>query len=244
MHSFEIQAQPDDVTCGPTCLHAVYRHYGDRVPLTDIVAEVPSLSLGGTLAVLLACHALRRGYRATLYTYNLQIFDPSWFTPVPQELADKLEAQAARKRGERLHMATRGYLDYLELGGQICCEPLTRELIQRLTQNEQPVLTGLSATYLYQESRERADTNKPDDIRGVSTGHFVVLCGYDAERQEVMVADPLHPNPLAPTRQYTAAVDLVMGAILLGVMTYDANLLILDRPVRRDESRPEPASCN
>lgn len=25
LSSFEIHRQPDDVTCGPTCLHAVYR---------------------------------------------------------------------------------------------------------------------------------------------------------------------------------------------------------------------------
>jgi len=34
---------------------------------------------GGTLAVNLANHALRRGYRALIVTYNLTVFDPSWF---------------------------------------------------------------------------------------------------------------------------------------------------------------------
>ena len=29
---FEIQRQPDDVSCGPTCLHAVYRYFGDELP--------------------------------------------------------------------------------------------------------------------------------------------------------------------------------------------------------------------
>ena len=29
---FDIQAQPDEVTCGPTCLHALYNYYGDDVP--------------------------------------------------------------------------------------------------------------------------------------------------------------------------------------------------------------------
>ena len=24
---FDIKAQPDDVTCGPTCLHALYEYY-------------------------------------------------------------------------------------------------------------------------------------------------------------------------------------------------------------------------
>src|SRR5262249_1472255 len=29
----DILPQPDDFTCGPTCLHAIYRYLGDEVPL-------------------------------------------------------------------------------------------------------------------------------------------------------------------------------------------------------------------
>ncbi|HPF71947.1 MAG TPA: cysteine peptidase family C39 domain-containing protein, partial [Candidatus Krumholzibacteria bacterium] len=73
---FEIAPQPDETTCGPTCLHAIYRYYGDDIPLDQVVREVPTLEQGGTLAVLLAGHALARGYRAAIHTYKLQIFDP------------------------------------------------------------------------------------------------------------------------------------------------------------------------
>src|SRR6185369_13364802 len=69
----EILPQPDDITCGPTCLHAVYRYFGDVIGLDQVIEEVPQLETGGTLAVLLGCHALRRGYDATIYTYNLQV---------------------------------------------------------------------------------------------------------------------------------------------------------------------------
>ena len=71
-----IRPQPNDETCGPTCLHALYRYYGDDLPLSKVIEEVPTLPGGGTLSVLMACHALRRGYRATIYTYELQLFDP------------------------------------------------------------------------------------------------------------------------------------------------------------------------
>ena len=57
----DILPQPDNMTCGPTCLHALYRYYGDDLLLEDVIEQVPSLEGGGTLAVLLACHALRRG---------------------------------------------------------------------------------------------------------------------------------------------------------------------------------------
>jgi hypothetical protein len=68
-----IQAQPGDTTCGPTCLHAVYNYFGDKISLRNVIGQVKQLKGGGTLAVLLGCHALRRGYRAKLYTFNLQV---------------------------------------------------------------------------------------------------------------------------------------------------------------------------
>jgi ABC-type bacteriocin/lantibiotic exporter with double-glycine peptidase domain len=55
---FDILPQPDDSTCGPTCLHAIYRYFGDEVPLDQVIREVPSLHSGGTLAVMLRNHAL------------------------------------------------------------------------------------------------------------------------------------------------------------------------------------------
>ena len=67
----DIQAQPDDVTCGPTCLQALYSYYGDVVALKEVIQEVKQLKFGGTLAVMLGNHALKRGYKARIYTYNL-----------------------------------------------------------------------------------------------------------------------------------------------------------------------------
>ena len=74
----DILPQPDDYTCGPTCLHAVYNYYGDKISLLKVIEEVPTLYSGGTLAVMLGCHALQRGYKASIYSYNLELFDPSW----------------------------------------------------------------------------------------------------------------------------------------------------------------------
>src|SRR5688572_15650321 len=127
---FDILPQPDNSTCGPTCLHALYRYHNDELPLEKVVSEVDTLEHGGTLAVLLACHALRRGYEATIYTYNLQMFDPTWFGPDAPPLPERLEAQMAVKESPRLHVATRGYLDYLQLGGSVLMEDLTSELIR------------------------------------------------------------------------------------------------------------------
>jgi hypothetical protein len=225
----EIHGQPDDESCGATCLQAVYRWYGDEVALNDVISEVELLETGGTLAVLLAVHALRRGYRAIIYTYNLQLFDPTWFTEPGIDLIERLERQAAEKEDEKLRFATGAYIEYLELGGIVRFEELSPGLVRRHLSRQQPILTGLSATYLYSCARERGwETLEYDDVRGHATGHFVVVHGYDAARDEVYVADPLLDNPAFGSHYYVVGMQRLLGAILLGVLTYDANLLVLE----------------
>ncbi len=228
--SLEILPQPDDTTCGPTCLHAIYRYFGREVPLSQLIRSVPRLPTGGTLGVLLAIDALRRGYRATIHSYNLQVFDPTWFRLPPTQLAAKLTAQQKVRRSEKLKLASAAYVEFLELGGQLHFEPISGALIRRQLNRDLPILTGLSSTYLYQAMREYGPDDEDDDLRGNPSGHFVVLCGYDRKARLVEIADPLESNPHSPTRRYAIDINRVMSSILLGVLTYDANLIILEPP--------------
>src|SRR5690606_21290273 len=129
---FDILPQPDNVTCGPTCLQAVYRYWGDDIGLRAVISEVPSLETGGTLAVHMANHALLRGYSATLFTYNLHVFDPTWFKQGEPKrgLVQRLVAQAEAKTDLRLRGATQAYLTFLERGGQLRYHELTTGLIR------------------------------------------------------------------------------------------------------------------
>lgn len=229
---FDITRQPDETTCGPTSLHAVYRYFGEEVSLDQVIAEVPHLEEGGTLAVLLGCHALGRGYRATLYSYNLRVFDPTWFGLDRARLKQRLGRFFEHQTDRKPRLAAAAYLEFIERGGELRFADLSPRLIHRLLDRELPVLTGLSSTYLYRTAREVGATGEHDDVRGEPIGHFVVLCGYDERARKVLVADPLHPNPLAETRIYPVSVDRLTTAILLGVLTYDANLLQLE-PVGR-----------
>ncbi|MDA0990135.1 MAG: hypothetical protein O3A51_05225 [Verrucomicrobia bacterium] len=226
--TFKIEAQPDLTTCGPTCLHGVYRYFGDERTLESVIRDVPTLNAGGTLGVMLGRHALQQGYRATMYHYNLTIFDPSWFAGKGVDLSAKLQQQVQAKDDPRLREATDAYLAFLAAGGQIRMEDLTVGLLRRYLKRGVPMLTGLSATYLYRGMRERQDDMVEDDIRGMPSGHFVVLCGYNPKTRQVTIADPFVPNPLAPGQVYEVSIERVVGAILLGIVTFDANLLIVE----------------
>jgi hypothetical protein len=223
---FVVEQQPDDVTCGPACLHGVYRYYDDELPLEQLIADIHMLDQGGTLDVFLANHALKRGYDATILTYNLDLFDPTWFGLPNEELRGRLASQAKVKPWRRLQTATRGYDEFLRLGGKLELRDLAPALLRKYL-DRGPLITGLSATYLYRAIRDVPDTNADDDVRGEPVGHFVVLTGYRRETKEILIADPLKANPLVESRYYAVQVQRLIGAILLGVMTYDANLLVI-----------------
>ena len=76
--------------------------------------------------------------------------------------------------------------------------------------------------------RDVPETNLDDDVRGEPVGHFVVLTGYRKDTREVLIADPLKSNPLVGTRYYAVKTERLIGAILLGAVTYDANLLVIE----------------
>jgi hypothetical protein len=220
-----VRPQLDDITCGPTCLEAVYRYHGAPLQLEALIADVVSLPDGGTLAVWLACHALQHGFEAEIFTYNLHLFDPTWFDG-DVSIAERLQTQLEHKGwDEKLALATRGYIEFLKLGGKLRFKELNAKLIRGLLNKDHPILTGLSATYLYDCAREHNDNY--DDIRGRPTGHFVVLSGYDRQERQVSIADPMLDNPKYSAQYYKVGIDRLLGAILLGVLTHDANLLVI-----------------
>jgi hypothetical protein len=227
--AIEILPQPDDVTCGPTSLHAVYRHFGLDLDLHGLIAEINALDGGGTLGVYLGQDALERGFEAELYTYDLEFFDPTWAGLDGEVLVSKLEAQLQAKGGDRHFVqGTRAFQRFLRLGGHIRFEEPSTGLMARSFRRDRPVLAGLSATYLYGSMREYTGPDRRsvfDDVQGRPVGHFVVLCGI--EHGKVLVADPFRENPLSDDHYYHVDAERLVRAILLGIVTYDANMLVI-----------------
>jgi len=220
--------QPNDVTCGPTSLYAVYDFLGRPVDLTRLIQRIDSLPDGGTLAVFLGIDALQRGLSATIFSYDLKVFDPSWRGLNGPDLIGKLKGQLRYKRGKRFIASSEAYMEFISLGGELVFEDLTPTLLDSVFDRRLPVLTGLNATYLYDSMREytdRHDLAHSDDLRGQSVGHFVVLCGRRGDI--VRVADPFYGNPLGEGHFYDVEIHRLIRAILLGAITYDANLLVI-----------------
>ncbi len=220
-------AQPDDVTCGPTCLSQVLRYYGLDVSLDEIIHRTPRNPDGGTLAVLLGITALTYGFQPTIYSYNQRVFDPTWSRLSRADLSAKLRARRAFVQSAKLRRAIDAYLEYIDLEGSLRFTELTTELLVKHLRRDEPVLTGLSATYLYRTAREFNDDY--DDVRGEPAGHFVVICGYYPRSDRFVVRDPSIDIPFSRSGRYTVPASRLLSSVLLGDITYDAVLLTLTR---------------
>ena len=192
----EIKSQPDDTTCGPTCLHAVYTYSGDKISLNKVIGQVKQLKGGGTLAVLLGCHALRRGYRAKLYTFNLQVFDPTWFAPGAPAIEERLTTQMKVKRNPKVRTASKAYLDFLRLGGRICFEDLTSALIRGLLKRSIPIRDCRPLFSIGRPGKRRSERNWSMTTSRASRPATSSYCADTTCR----TAPPWWPIPCCPIR--------------------------------------------
>lgn len=226
-YDFAIAAQPDKFTCGAASLHAMYAYLGDAIQCEQVVGEINHLPDGGTFASALGAHALARGYRVWLYTWNIQYFDPSWFDGSSAELVHKLEIQRERKSTPVFDFASRSYQQFLDLGGQIRTGELSASLLYSLLQEHGPLLLGLCATWLHRCPRERPDDMAMDSVAGVPTGHFIILHGMRG-LTEALVSDPEQHRTFPFKHQYSVSMDRLLTAIALGGLTGDAEVLIIN----------------
>jgi hypothetical protein len=230
-HELSVQRflQPDDVSCGPTCLRKVFDYYGMSVGESDVLRALERNDDGGTLAVFLGIAALKRGFNARIYTYDLRIFDPTWSDLSADDLTEKIFARFPSLADATRLRAAGAYIRFLELGGSLAFDELTPQLLKTILDRDHPVLAGLSATYLYRYPRERYDERTgrfvEDDVAGEPIGHFVVISGYDQWGRRLTVLDPFEHVPEGEDGRIVVDSDRLINAIMLGDVTYDAVLL-------------------
>jgi len=222
----DMPRQPTDTSCGPTCLHAVYRYFGVESDLARLIDEVPQFEEGGTFGVHLGLHAVRRGFGASIISYNLRVFDPTWARLDQEALIEKLQLRIPTLRSDKARAQHEAYVEFLRLGGEVMFVDLTPDSFAHLLGQKRPLIVGLSSTYLYQAPREQPD-GREDDIGGQPVGHFVVANGWDAATREVVVTDPFESNPFNPDGEYRVDINRFISAVMLGIVSYDANLLLI-----------------
>jgi hypothetical protein len=83
---------------------------------------------------------------------------------------------------------------------------------------------------------------QPDDIRGLPTGRFVVSCGHDREKRQVLVADPFQPNPfVGQDGTYAVGIERRPASMLRGIRAVDADLWMPDPNGSRKRQKRGPS---
>ena len=140
-------------------------------------------------------------------------------------LREQMEFKHKRRK---LKVASQAYIKFLEAGGEVRNIELDESLIKNYLKQSIPIVTGLSATYLYGTAREIPQFDIYDSIKGEPAGHFVVITGYDEDKNCVHITDPNEPNPIGQGKVYSVSFARLINSIMLGIVTYDANLLIIE----------------
>jgi hypothetical protein len=224
--------QSDDVSCGPTCLASVLRYHGLADVSPDEVRTVtPRNPDGGTLAPYLGQAALRLGARARCHPFATRVFDPTWRSLPPDEVAHRLTERTDALPPGRLRSVHEAWRDFLREGGEVVLGELRPSALARALDAGRPLICGLSITWLYQEPRERPDDNADDDVHGSPVGHFVVVNGYVDGGKSFLVTDPWpHPPFDRSDGTYRVSQRRLTQAILLGDATHDAVILEILTP--------------
>ena len=79
------------------------------------------------------------------------------------------------------------------------------------------------------EYTNKSNVSVFDDLIGEPMGHSVILKGFDDEGENILIADPYKGNPISNKNHYKVKTARVLNAIMLSIVTFDANLLIIEK---------------
>ena len=225
---FERIPQPDNITCGPTSLRMVLNYYGHPVPHEEMMKHFTIFPHIGVLDPHICMAAMDFGFKAKTISFNYRVIHPSWTKLSRQELLQKLRTYFPKIKNYKDSVSAAGYIRYLERGGTIEFHPMSRKLIVHYLEKGIPVIAALDMEYLYN------GTVHWTEFRPEHATHFVVIYGYDADKDVFQVADPWYEVTI-PNKEgtYEVPADRLMTAILLGFQVNDGDLVIVEKPEQK-----------
>lgn len=210
-------------------------HYGMDVTATAILAELPGLTTDdgaewGTVAPELAAFCMKKGFHATVHTFDCRIVDLSWADFPPEKMLARLrEVKSTRlipTLGKNVtDLFVQGYIDLLEAGGELRIRPyVTSALLDELLTTG-PFMTTVCMGAFYGKGRaRRGDDGKGilDDVRGSIGTHFVIVRGRD-EAGRYLIADPGKADGL-----YAVEREHLLGSIMAAQRDCENVLFLID----------------
>ncbi|MBN1900523.1 hypothetical protein JW926_04265 [Candidatus Sumerlaeota bacterium] len=216
------EIQPDDISCGLSCLKMVLDYYDQEQDMQALSEICPPLYDIGLFDSQLGKTAIDLGFDVTIYTYNYRIFHPIWNRLHLSDLIGKLVIKQACAMTPHQALSARHYIEYLQKGGELLFYPLSKELILAHLDQEIPVIAALDMSFLYD------CVAFYDEFSEYRATHFVIIHGYDPKRNVFHVCDPWHSIPIPHENgRYAVDADRVINAIFLGQDRNDSSLIVI-----------------
>jgi len=219
--------------CMQTAATQLLTFFDPTVQLDDVINAVPLYIENGekigTSPGHLAAYFAQQGYKTTVYTFDVELFDCSWNDLTPAEVITQI-----KKRAEYIpsnswlaaykHVLIDGWELFVKSGGNFALPILSVELLYNLLAND-PYLLMLNSTYLNHQAKSRYDKPSdkmiPDSLKGRSTTHTVVCAGY--KDNKFLIVDPDPPKGINHHRWITQ--DHLIASIM-SAQTESDNMLI------------------
>ncbi len=173
--------------CGATALAEVMEYFDKkRYNIREIAKETEKTYKNIDWLFAAGISAIKRGFKSKITTVSIEIFDPSWATLNKNKLIRKME-----KRLEYLMSLNtkdsyivewnisplKWAIEYLRKGGELFYHPITTKLIKNFLNKKIPLITPMNENLFYGIKRT-TENDEYDDIKGMGTGHIIVISGF------------------------------------------------------------------
>lgn len=218
-----ITEQTTDYNCGPTVLSAVLNHFNIAVSPDEISNNLRYFTEEhGTFITCLGMYALEKNLDATIYTYDLDVFDLTWNNGT-DELLYHLNKMLLKcnTEDEMKRLAIQYYIEFLKNGGHIEICPDFNFTFNNIFSKERAVIAGVSSQILYRGSR--INDNGDYDIYGKQEGHFIIAePAVNASYMGIVdISDPYGLKSKYGKLNYSITFDTFVQAVLQSTHTHD-----------------------
>jgi hypothetical protein len=162
--------QKDKNGCGAAGMSMIYKFFGVNLSQEEIIKKIGGLTRWGSFTVDHALMANELGFSTTVYSYNLEYYDPSDSKLSRKELIKKTGELIKKENRQYNIRELKSILKVLRSDVSYEMRIPTLNSIKKFLDKRIPVVVAVNSAVLFEKKK---------DLRW---GHFLALTGYEKNR--------------------------------------------------------------
>lgn len=209
--SFHRFQEVDSDNCGPVCLEMMYNIFHNPRSLQDIQKRF-QLGINGnsTFTPQLALDLVEQGLNVRMVGMNTQIIPPAWSNLPVEEIIVNLKAWISKHPKHDWKKHNEYLVEFLQKGGSFTLSMFDETDIKKALDRESVVGVCVDEVWLYGNRIVRHGRDI-DNTGETTSGHFVLIVGYD--KNMFQIADPFPLEGTDKPSVYLKKEQTVLAAI-------------------------------